>query len=174
MNLKRRRAAPGQPDGPWDSTIRGTETIDDLRAKLLHKPIQLPKRVKIKVHGTLFPCALLSSGWWEKQKSAKVQHMKWRDGLQEWLFTGFDQWGHLGTSRGTSITGQRAVSSPSSATATKQIRSRCLRCPKTPQISAWVPRRGHPGICGGERLRHAARQDRRGNLRPFCGIICNN
>jgi hypothetical protein len=87
------RAFTGQPDGPWDSSIRGTETIQDLRAKLLHKPIQLPKPVEIKVRGTLFPCALLSSGWWEKQKSATIQHMKWRDGLQEWLFTGFDQWG---------------------------------------------------------------------------------
>lgn len=87
------RAFTGQPDGPWDSTIRGTETIEDLRTKLLDKPIQLAKPVEIKVRGTLFPCALLSSGWWEKQKGAKMQRLKWRDGLQEWLFTGFDQWG---------------------------------------------------------------------------------
>jgi hypothetical protein len=87
------RAFTGEPEGPWDATIRGSESIDDLRTKLLHKPIELPKPVEIKVRGTLFPCALLSSGWWEKQKSAKVQHLKWRDGLQEWLFTGFDQWG---------------------------------------------------------------------------------
>jgi hypothetical protein len=87
------RAFTGQPDGPWDSTIRGSETIEDLRTKLLRTPLQLPKPVEIKVRGTLFPCALLSSGWWEKQKSATVQHLKWRDGLQEWLFTGFDQWG---------------------------------------------------------------------------------
>jgi hypothetical protein len=54
----------------------------------------LPQPVEIKLRGTLFPCALLSSGWWEKQQNnAKVQRMKWRDGLQEWLFTGFDQWG---------------------------------------------------------------------------------
>ncbi len=88
------RAFTGQPDGPWDSTILGSETIDDLRTKLLHNPVQLAKPVQIRVKGTLFPCALLSSGWWEKRnKNAKVQHMKWRDGLQEWLFTGFDQWG---------------------------------------------------------------------------------
>ncbi len=87
------RAFTGQPDGPWDGTIRGSETIEDLRTKLLHSPIQLRKPVEIKVRGTLFPCALLSSGWWEKRQNAKVQQMKWRDGLQEWLFTGFDQWG---------------------------------------------------------------------------------
>jgi TIR domain len=66
------RAFTGQPNGPWDSSILGSETIDDLRTKLLHKPVQLAKPVQIKVKGTLFPCALLSSGWWEKRKSAKV------------------------------------------------------------------------------------------------------
>jgi hypothetical protein len=88
------RAFTGKPDGPWDGSLRGSETIQDLRAKLLNHPVELPKPVEIKLRGTLFPCALLSSGWWEKQQNrAKVQRMKWRDGLQEWLFTGFDQWG---------------------------------------------------------------------------------
>jgi hypothetical protein len=87
------RAFTERPGGQWDNAIGASETIDDLRAKLLQKPIELPNPVEIKVRGTLFPCALLSSGWWEKRKTAKIQRMKWHDGLQEWLFNGFDQWG---------------------------------------------------------------------------------
>jgi hypothetical protein len=82
-----------RPGEPWDTTIRGTETIENLRAKLLAAPLQLRNPVDIKVQGTLFPCALLSSGWWERRKESKIRRLQWRDGLQEWLFHGFDLWG---------------------------------------------------------------------------------
>jgi TIR domain len=81
------------PGGNWDTSIRGAETIENLRAKLLAAPAKLRQRVDIKVQGTLFPCALLSSGWWERRKESKIRHLQWRDGLQEWLFHGFDLWG---------------------------------------------------------------------------------
>lgn len=87
------RAYTERPAEPWDKTIRGTETIENLRAKLLYGDVQLQKPIPIKVQGTLFPCALLSSGWWERRKESKIRHMEWQDGLQEWLFHGFDLWG---------------------------------------------------------------------------------
>ena len=80
-----------RPDEPWDLTIRGTEHISDLRLKLLSSP-HLKRPTLITARGTLFPCALLSSGWWERHGKAQQARMKWRDDLQEWLFNGFDLW----------------------------------------------------------------------------------
>lgn len=80
-----------RPDEPWDLTIRGDEHISDLRLKLLNSP-QFDRPALITVRGTLFPCALLSSGWWERHGKAHDIHLKWRDHLQEWLFNGFDLW----------------------------------------------------------------------------------
>jgi hypothetical protein len=64
-----------------------------LRNKLLRGRHQLKSSVKITIDGTLFPCALLSSGWWDKHAEAKTRQIKWRDELQHWLFYGFDEWG---------------------------------------------------------------------------------
>ena len=58
----------GKPAGPWNTTIRGTETIEDLRTKLFEASGRLAGPIEISVEGVLFPCALLSSGWWEKRK----------------------------------------------------------------------------------------------------------
>jgi hypothetical protein len=87
------QAFMGGPIAPSDKTIRGEETIESLRAKLLANPVTLRKPVDIKIGGTLFPCALLSSGWWERRKESEARELKWRDGIQQWLFHGFDQWG---------------------------------------------------------------------------------
>lgn len=87
------QAFVARPAEPWDTTISGTETIENLRAKLLLAPVELKEPIDIRVEGTLFPCALLSSGWWERRKDSKVRRLQWRDGLQEWLFHGFDLWG---------------------------------------------------------------------------------
>jgi TIR domain len=83
----------GHPQGPWDPAITGTETIENLRLKLTRGGVELEKPLPIKVQGTLYPCALLSSGWWERRAAAKTRQIKWRDGLQEWLFHGFEEWG---------------------------------------------------------------------------------
>src|SRR5204863_5377630 len=82
------QAYMARPGEPWDTTIRGSETIENLRAKLLAAAIKLKRPIDIKVRGTLFPCALRSSGWWERRKAAKVRRLQWRDGLQELLFHG--------------------------------------------------------------------------------------
>lgn len=87
------RAFTARPAEPWDPTISGSETVENLRAKLVQEAVQLARPIPIKVQGTLFPCALLSSGWWERRKESKIRQLKWRDGLQQWLFHGFDLWG---------------------------------------------------------------------------------
>jgi hypothetical protein len=82
--------------GPRDAVgdeICGTETVEDLRAKLIHGAAQIEKPLPITVKGTLFPCALLSSGWWEQARAKDVSSIDWRDKVQEWLFHGFDHWG---------------------------------------------------------------------------------
>jgi hypothetical protein len=83
-----------RPAEPWDRSIHGTETVADLRTKLLQAeedPLQHP--IQITVSGTMFPCALLSSGWWERHTKSKIMSFEWRDRVQEWLFNGFDLWG---------------------------------------------------------------------------------
>ena len=87
------RAFIERPGGPWNPRIGREESIEDLRTKLLFGRERPPRPVPITVTGTLFPCALLSSGWWEKQTKAVTKKLKWRDEIQEWLFQGFDLWG---------------------------------------------------------------------------------
>src|SRR5207249_2008344 len=68
--------------------------VADLRVKLVVEHKQLERPLPIRVRGTLFPCALLSSGWWDKQSERKFKDFEWRGGgLQKWLFNGFDLWG---------------------------------------------------------------------------------
>ncbi|HMI96928.1 MAG TPA: hypothetical protein VK479_10490 [Micropepsaceae bacterium] len=81
------------PGGSWDPEILGRETVEDLRVKLIINRTQLEKPQPIKVTGSLFPCALLSSGWWEKNSKSAVENVEWRDEVQQWLFQGFDLWG---------------------------------------------------------------------------------
>lgn len=85
------RAFTNTPSGAWDSSIRGEETVEDLRVKLSLKPQN--ELIPITVTGTLFPSALLSSGWWEKKSIEIRRPTIWRNGLQKWLFNGFDAWG---------------------------------------------------------------------------------
>ena len=82
----------GAPEHPWDLDFQGQEHISKLRRKLLRiKELEHPKLITVR--GTLFPCALLSPGWWERDNSTKAAEPKWNNGLQKWLFYGFDLWG---------------------------------------------------------------------------------
>lgn len=83
----------GRPGGAWNSEILGRETIEDLRVKLVVDHVELEKPQPIRVMGSLFPCALLSSGWWDKAGKSALERMEWRDEIQQWLFHGFDLWG---------------------------------------------------------------------------------
>lgn len=87
------RAFIERPLDPWDPTILGVESIENLRTKLLYGRKRPKHPVPITVTGTLFPSALLSSGWWEKHSKAVIKNIRWRDPVQEWLFHGFELWG---------------------------------------------------------------------------------
>jgi hypothetical protein len=82
-----------RPGGTWSSEILGCETVENLRVKLVVNGTVLEQPQPIKVTGSLFPCALLSSGWWEKNAKTPVENVEWRDEIQQWLFQGFDLWG---------------------------------------------------------------------------------
>jgi len=67
--------------------------VNDLRHYLMTLPdIQKPRQYK-KLRGILFPAILMSCGWWDRMGKSGNNDLKWKDGLQEWLFNGFDLWG---------------------------------------------------------------------------------
>jgi len=78
---------------PADRSIGDYEQINRLRLKLLHG-IRLDQPKLLTVRGTLFPCALLTSGWWERAlgEDAAKEEVYLPDPVQRWLFKGFDLW----------------------------------------------------------------------------------
>lgn len=86
----------GNPAQSWDLALDGEIEVSDLREMLLNDPVQRerlkqqPRMVSVK--GLLYPCALLVSGWWESRMQ-KSEGTQWRNGIQEWLFSGFHSWG---------------------------------------------------------------------------------
>jgi hypothetical protein len=66
-------------------------TIKELRQDLAELE-GLKEPVLVKVRGTLFPAALLATGWWERKKSDSTLCIEWKTPLQQWLFQGFDLW----------------------------------------------------------------------------------
>jgi hypothetical protein len=82
-------------DGPLDPreiSEQGPIDVDSLRKQLLRiKRLDTP--IKVTVTGTLFPCALLRAGWWDRSQLEIKDNVRWRDDLQKWLFKGFDLWG---------------------------------------------------------------------------------
>jgi hypothetical protein len=79
---------------------RGTELVSpvgNLRESLVEQDkINLePKRVRVT--GTFFPAALLSSGWWERDKKRVKRRVDPAPhappGLRQWLLRGFEEWG---------------------------------------------------------------------------------
>src|SRR5262249_46452385 len=89
-------------NGPLDfqggrkSEAAGREKCRSLREKLealASNELLCENPVQLTVEGTLFPCALLSTGWWEKKspRAAKFRFAAKND-LQRWLFHGFRSW----------------------------------------------------------------------------------
>jgi len=69
----------------------GVNNIEAFRKRLIKgKPDRKPWRVTVE--GTFFRAALLSSGWWERNHEAKIPNFRWQNGLQEWLYRGFEEW----------------------------------------------------------------------------------
>jgi len=74
----------------------GTEKSRSLREKLeslANNELLCDNPVQLTVEGTLFPCALLSTGWWEKKSARAAKfHFTAKNDLQRWLFHGFRSW----------------------------------------------------------------------------------
>ena len=68
-------------------------TFIKLKKRLLEGKEVFEKPTSINVRGTIFPSALLSTGWWERLDNREKEFHKWKDDLQNWLFQGFDLWG---------------------------------------------------------------------------------
>lgn len=79
------------PAEPWDMAHGTRIDVLHLREKLQEKKLARP--VWLTVTGTLFPCALLAAGWWDRVGKKSPRRPPWRNRLQQWLFYGFDQWG---------------------------------------------------------------------------------
>lgn len=77
---------------PWKDSEKFDVTR--LRDKLLVKEPFDKEKINVTVEGILFPCALLSVGWFDKKVEQRgfASIPKWKDGLQKWLFNGFDLW----------------------------------------------------------------------------------
>ncbi|HEV3156456.1 MAG TPA: hypothetical protein VGZ00_03855 [Candidatus Baltobacteraceae bacterium] len=78
----------------WGKDLWRIDDVDQLLKKLATPeaasfPLRDPQRVSIR--GTLYPCGLLSSGWWAPRAKA-APNLKGSD-LQSWLYYGFSQWG---------------------------------------------------------------------------------
>lgn len=89
-----------KPDANWRALMARAEQSDrptgvgQLRSRL-RGPVNLKPEL-VNVTGTFFPAALLSSGWWERQKRRarrKLQTPKEPLGLRHWLLRGFEEWG---------------------------------------------------------------------------------
>lgn len=89
---------------PYQDLMHGLEAVNldfvgeidvaTLRVKLLQLAHGLREPKLITVRGTLYPGVLMTCGWWERANQAnKLDKLHWQDGLQEWLFNGFDLWG---------------------------------------------------------------------------------
>jgi hypothetical protein len=87
------RAFGGRDPRSVDRGATSTVSIAQVRRKLMRAP---PPNIatELTVEGVFFPAVLLCSGWWERRRGvALADATKWRNDLQHWLFSGFEQWG---------------------------------------------------------------------------------
>jgi len=86
----------GDPSHPLKDPSSGVINVSDLREDLLkiEDPREiLPHATPVCIRGTLYPCALLVSGWWTRQQEGKIEVPQWDNDIQAWLFHGFHEWG---------------------------------------------------------------------------------
>ena len=71
----------------------GRVSAGALKQKLNSSRKKLRDPMFVTVSGHFFPSALLSFGWWERVNKNLERDIQWKDPvLQQWLFTGFEQW----------------------------------------------------------------------------------
>jgi hypothetical protein len=79
-----------EPPEELEGAQQRRRTVKELKDALAERE-KLEEPQLVKVSGTLFPAALLASGWWERTHAEGID-IKWRSTLQKWLFEGFDLW----------------------------------------------------------------------------------
>jgi hypothetical protein len=87
----RERGGAGRP--PKRARLDGaTQHVSKLRARLDKGPA-LGTPTRYALNGVFYPAVLLTSGLWERSDSDEASEpIKWRTPLQNWLFTGFEEW----------------------------------------------------------------------------------
>jgi hypothetical protein len=77
---------------PSEALNGAVEHVADLRARLEKGPI-LESPEHVRVAGVFYPAVLLTPGIWERPDSGEgAQPIAWRTPLQDWLFSGFEEW----------------------------------------------------------------------------------
>jgi hypothetical protein len=69
----------------------GVLPVKVLRDRLKEDPGRLLQPIEITISGTLFTCALLTSGWWDRPPDQQIDVARMA-GFQRWWFHGFDHW----------------------------------------------------------------------------------
>jgi TIR domain len=121
-----------RPGEPWDKTIRGTETIENLRAKLVAAPLQLRNPVDIKVQGTLSRVRFCRAAGGSGARSPRSAACNGVTACRNGCFTASTCGARRGISPGTASDRRAATAIPTtslrSAMATKPTPSRyCCR-----------------------------------------------
>jgi hypothetical protein len=83
----------GPPKSGTAETVTGTVSVATIYEKFIDDEVALAAPQHMTVSGALFPCALLSSGWWDTRGKKRLESVAWNNKVQEWLFHGFDRWG---------------------------------------------------------------------------------
>lgn len=86
----------GDPSHPLNEPPSGIIEVSALRKDIamIEDPREwLPHATPVRIHGTLYPCALLVSGWWVRKQQEQIEVPQWDNDIQAWLFHGFHEWG---------------------------------------------------------------------------------
>jgi hypothetical protein len=85
--------AQGLSRGPNRADSGSTsQHVSELRERLESGPI-LERPEMLTVHGVFYPAVLMTPGVWERSGTGEAAPpIDWHTPLQEWLFSGFEQW----------------------------------------------------------------------------------
>jgi hypothetical protein len=66
--------------------------VSELRARLEKQPIPAAPEL-VTVRGVFYPAVLMTPGIWDRPESGEAApSTEWRSALQNWLFSGFEEW----------------------------------------------------------------------------------
>ena len=81
---------PGVSRGPRSGG--GQEHVSKLLERLEEQPV-LESPEPVTVQGVFYPALLMTPGIWERSDSGEgAPPIEWRNPLQDWLFSGFEEW----------------------------------------------------------------------------------